>query len=65
MHECPAVTRDQLVALAAALAAAAGEARQTGQPALARELDSQHARVRAEVRTAQSMEQPVRGRGES
>ena len=40
-------TVDQLTALAAALAAAAEEARQTGNLALARELDSQHARVRA------------------
>ena len=65
MHDTPAINLDQLVALAAALAAAAAEARQTGQQALARELDHQHARVRAEVRTTWSMEQPVQGRGGS
>ena len=65
MRDSPAANHDQLVALAAALAAAALEARQTGQQALARELDHQHARVRAEVRTAWSMEQPIRGRGGS
>ena len=43
-------TVEQLTALAAALAAAAEEARQTGNLALARELDSQHARVCAEAR---------------
>ena len=62
MHASPAATLDQLVALAAALAAAAAEARQTGQQAPARELDYQHARVRAEVRTSCSVEQQVRGR---
>ena len=49
-------------ALPTALAAAAAEVRQTGQQALARELGHQHARVRAEVRTAWSVEQPVRWR---
>ena len=43
-------TVDQLTALAVVLAAAAEEARQAGNLALARELDSQHARVRAEAR---------------
>ena len=43
-------TVDHLTALAAALAAAAEEARGEGNLALARELDSQEARVRAEAR---------------
>ena len=50
LPESAVPTVDQLTMLATALAAAAEEARQTGNLALARELDSQHARVRAEVR---------------
>ena len=44
------LTVEQLTALAAALAAAAEEARQEGSLALARELDYQQAQVRAEAR---------------
>ena len=50
MPDTPSPTPDQLMALAAALATAAEEARQTAQLALARELDHQQARVRAELR---------------
>ena len=50
MPDAPSPTLDQLTALAAALAAAAAEARQAAQLALARELDGQHTRVRAELR---------------
>ena len=50
MVKAPSPTCDQLMALADALAAAAEEARQGAQPALARTLDSQLAGVRAELR---------------
>ena len=50
MPDAASPTPDQLLALADALATAAAEARQTAQLALARELDHQQARVRAELR---------------